>query len=278
MGTQGLYVYRVDQDTVVEPNQTDRMQGSGMGNEIKGSGIGQGSRITTETHGSGMGNETRGSGTANETQGSGIKHGSGIANKILGSGKENETQGSGIEQGPGMAIETQGSGIANETHGSGMENEVHGSGMELTFKNKSNCSEIENETIVSEASGVTRENITGITIALFKQLPILLGDYVTLTCSLVSDNSSNITYIWSLNGSLLSDTSPVIVIAGVQKHDLGQYKCIITRGCYKYSTNINLYTFGKNRHTFATDKTMFKIVAVYINWDKKKFINSQYNF
>ncbi len=58
-----------------------------------------------------------------------------------------------------------------------MENEVHGSGMELTFKNKSNCSEIENEIIDPEASGVTRENITGITIALSKPLPILLGDY-----------------------------------------------------------------------------------------------------
>ncbi len=146
-------------------------------NETKGSGIGQGSRITTETHGSGMGNETKCSGTANKTQGSGIKHGSGITNEIHGSGKENETQ------------------------GSGMENEVHGSGMELTFKNKSDCSEIENETIDSEASGVTRENITGITIALSKPLPILLGDYVTLTCSLVSDNSFDRTYIWSLNGS-----------------------------------------------------------------------------
>ncbi len=168
VGIPGLYVYRVDQNTVVEPNQTDRMQGSKLG---------------------------------------------------------------------------------NETQGSGMGNEVHGSGIELTFKNKSDCSEIENETIDPEASGVTRENITGITIALFKQLPILLGDYVTLTCSLVSDNSSNITYIWSLNGSLLSDTSPVIVIAGVQKHNLGQYECTITRGCYKYSTNINLYTSGKNANS-----------------------------
>ncbi len=62
----------------------------------------------------------------------------------------------------------------------------------------------------------------------------------------MSDKCSDITYIWSLNGSLLSDTSPVIVIEGVQKHNLGQYECTITRGCYKYSTNINLYTFGKN--------------------------------
>ncbi len=220
VGTQGLYAYRVDQDIVLKPSQTDRTQGSGMVNETQGSGIGQGSGIATETNGFGMGNETKGSGTANETQGSGIKHGSGIANEIHGSGKENETQGSGIEQGPGMtietqgsgteqgpgmAIETQGSGIANETHGSGMENEVHGSGMEHIFENKSDCPEIENETINSEASGVTRENVTGITIALSKPLPVRLGDYVTLTCSLVSDNSSNITYIWSLNGSLLSD-------------------------------------------------------------------------
>ncbi len=256
VGTQGLYAYRVDQDIVLKPSQTDRTQGSGMVNETQGSGIGQGSGIATETNGSGMGNETKGSGTANETQGSGIKHGSGIANEIHGSGKENETQGSGIEQGPGMtietqgsgteqgpgmAIETQGSGIANETNGSGMENEVLGSGMEHIFENKSDCPEIENETINSEASGVTRENVTSITIALSKPLPILLGDYVTLTCSLVSDNSSNITYIWSLNGSLLSDTSPIIVIAGVQKHNLGQYECTITRACYKYSTN-KIYT------------------------------------
>ncbi len=79
--------------------------------------------------------------------------GSGIANETQGSGVANETLGSGIKQG---------SEIANETLSSGMENEVHGSGMELTFKNKSNCSEIENEIIDPEASGVTRENITGI--------------------------------------------------------------------------------------------------------------------
>ncbi len=171
VGIQGLYVYRVDQNTVVEPNQTNRMQGSKMG---------------------------------------------------------------------------------NETQGSGMGNEVHGSGMEHIFENKSDCSEIENESINSEASGVTRENVTGITIALSKPLPVRLGDYVTLTCSLVSDNSSDITYIWSLNGSLFSDTSSVIVIVGVQKHNLGQYECTITRGCYKYSTNINLYTSGKNTNSLWT--------------------------
>ncbi len=55
-------------------------------------------------------------------------------------------------------------------------------------------------------------------------MPVLLGDYLTLTCSVF--NSNETIFYWFLNDAILSGQSTnTYVISGVQLSDLGYYKC-----------------------------------------------------
>ncbi len=57
-----------------------------------------------------------------------------------------------------------------------------------------------------------------------KSMPVLLGDYLTLTCSVYNSNET-ILY-WFLNDTILSGQSTnTYDISGVQLSDLGYYKC-----------------------------------------------------
>ena len=56
-----------------------------------------------------------------------------------------------------------------------------------------------------------------------KSMPVLLGDYLTLTCSVY--NSNETIFYWFLNDTILSGQSTnTYVISGVQLSDLGYYK------------------------------------------------------
>ncbi len=55
-------------------------------------------------------------------------------------------------------------------------------------------------------------------------MPVLLGDYLTLTCSVY--NSNETLFHWLLNDTILSGQSTnTYVISGGQLSDLGYYKC-----------------------------------------------------
>ncbi len=52
-------------------------------------------------------------------------------------------------------------------------------------------------------------------------MPVLLGDYLTLTCS----NSNETIFYWFLNDTILSGQSTNTYVISVQLSDLGYYKC-----------------------------------------------------
>ena len=78
-----------------------------------------------------------------------------------------------------------------------------------------------------------------------KPLPLVLGDYVTLSCS--HDNSTNdqIDYSWYHNNTiLLNQTTPTLVLPGVTRQDLGEYRCEVTNLPFSGSATITITARG----------------------------------
>ncbi len=82
-------------------------------------------------------------------------------------------------------------------------------------------------------------------------MPVLLGDYVTLTCSIYNSSNETIVY-WFLNDTILSGQSTnTYVISGVQLSDLGYYKCGNIPN-YEQLERFHVYYTGKNPRFFTS--------------------------
>ena len=93
-------------------------------------------------------------------------------------------------------------------------------------------------------------NVSGLQVSLTssKPMPVLLGFYLTLTCSVNGSQTMNYTYSWSHNGTNLpEETTPTLVIAGVRTSDIGQYQCTITNDYITGSAKLELYSTGMKR-------------------------------
>ena len=77
-----------------------------------------------------------------------------------------------------------------------------------------------------------------------RQLPLVLGDYVTLSCS-HGNITTNYQYSWHHSNTVLPDqTTPTLVLPGVTRQDLRQYRCEVTRFPFRGSANINITARG----------------------------------
>ena len=78
-------------------------------------------------------------------------------------------------------------------------------------------------------------------------MPVLLGDYLILTCSFSnSSNSTNYPIRWFHNDVIRPMiTTSTYTISGIQVDDLGYYKCGNTVDSLQLE-KFNVYTKGKN--------------------------------
>ena len=103
-----------------------------------------------------------------------------------------------------------------------------GSGMEAPFR----CSSL----------------ILAVNLTVSKDLPLVLGDYVTLTCSL-GNGTTNYQYSWYHNNTTLPDqTTSTVVLPGVTRQDLGKYRCEVTSTPFRGSATINITARGMYVH------------------------------
>ena len=78
-----------------------------------------------------------------------------------------------------------------------------------------------------------------------KPLPLVLGDYVTLSCSHNNSINNQIDYSWYRNNTiLLNQTTPTLVLPGVTRRDLGEYRCEVTSFPFKFSATITITARG----------------------------------
>ena len=87
--------------------------------------------------------------------------------------------------------------------------------------------------------------VLNVNLTVSKPLPLVLGDYVTLSCS--HDNSTNdqIDYSWYHNNTiLLNQTTPTLVLPGVTRQDLGEYRCEVTNLPFSGSATITITARG----------------------------------
>ena len=117
-----------------------------------------------------------------------------------------------------------------------------GSGMEAPFR----CSSL----------------ILAVNLTVSKDLPLVLGDYVTLTCSHGGNGTTNYQYSWYHNNTMLPDqTTPTLVLPGVTRQDLGKYRCEVTSTPFRGSATINITARGMYVHKLY-------IPCVYKSMDK----------
>ena len=84
-------------------------------------------------------------------------------------------------------------------------------------------------------------------ILISKSQSILIGEKITLTCSLNGSINVNYSYKWSLNEiSIPNENMPMLVIAEVMPTVLGLYKCIINEYCSEISATFFLEVAGNN--------------------------------
>ena len=83
-----------------------------------------------------------------------------------------------------------------------------------------------------------------VNLTVSKYLPLVLGDYVTLTCS-HGNSITNYQYSWYHNNTVLPDqTTPILVLPGVTRRDLGEYMCEVTSIPFRGSATINITARG----------------------------------
>ncbi len=105
-------------------------------------------------------------------------------------------------------------------------------------------------------------------------MPVLLGDYLTLTCSVY--NSNETIFYWFLNDTILSGQSTnTYVISGVQLSDLGYYKCgnnpnyTQSERFHVYYKSSKYYNVGLNCYS---SNSLFK--TKFVLMQLKRFIES----
>ena len=97
-----------------------------------------------------------------------------------------------------------------------------------------------------------------------KDLPVLFGDRVILSCSMNSSyygNDTNISVRWTLNGTTLAGIeTPTLVIAGVLPKYVGLYECSFISNCGNGSAALLLHTKGE-LDTLECEAFMIKILS-----------------
>ncbi len=82
-------------------------------------------------------------------------------------------------------------------------------------------------------------------ILVSKSQPILIGDKITLTCSLKGSDNLNSSYKWSLNETLIpNENMSTLVISEVMPTVLGLYKCATNVYCSEMSATFFLEAAG----------------------------------
>ena len=79
-----------------------------------------------------------------------------------------------------------------------------------------------------------------------KPLAVLLGDYISLTCSSTSITSLQLSYSWELNGTILmGETSDTLVLPHVSQDRLGTYSCTASLSSVSASTAVTITSARK---------------------------------
>ena len=71
--------------------------------------------------------------------------------------------------------------------------------------------------------------VSGLTLSITssKALSVLLGDYLSLNCSLTNHTSGDLTYMWTHvdTSTILQETSGILTFPRISEEELGTYRC-----------------------------------------------------
>ena len=85
-----------------------------------------------------------------------------------------------------------------------------------------------------------------ITITASKELPVSLGDYLVLTCSISDATNSTYQFSWTHQDTLIAgETTPTLILPGVTTRELGEYVCTVSNLMASGSASINITSNGK---------------------------------